>query len=103
MLNPTTKRTISDAHIAQSLDPNKTTLICGIHKYTAGDTLHRGVGCKDCNMVDFMTMFAKMDPARRAEKLDEFEGLIHALCELEDKGELDINVFQRPIITFEKE
>lgn len=85
------------------MDPNKITLICGKHKYTAGDTGHRGVACADCNRVDFITMFARMDPAIRAEKLDEFEGLVHAMCEMEGAGELDINVYQHPIITFEKE
>lgn len=103
MIDPTTKRTLSDEHVAQVLDPNKITLICGKHKYTAGDTAHRGVMCADCNRVDFITMFARMDPKIRAEKLDEFEGIVHAMCELEDEGKLDINIYQRPIITFEKE
>lgn len=54
-------------------------------------------------MADYIHMFATMAPERRAEALDEFEGLVHALCELEDEGKLDIKVNRGQQISVERD
>lgn len=53
-------------------------------------------------MADYVWMFATMAPERRAEALEEFEGLVHALCELEDEGKLDISLQRHGTVTVER-
>lgn len=89
--------------LTEVLDKNKVMLTCSIHNYVAGRDIRRHTGCKQCIMADYIKMFAEMPPEVRQERLDQFEGLVHAMCELEDAGKLDMHVNRQPIIEVEKD
>lgn len=101
-MNPT-KKYGNSALLNEVLDPNKVTLVCEVHNYVAGSGVRRNMGCKKCIMVDYIYMFAKTPPEKRAEALDKFEGLVRAMCELEEKGELKVNIYDKPEIQIEWE
>jgi hypothetical protein len=102
MSNPT-KKAVNSQLLAEVLDPNKVTLVCEIHNYVAGSGARRNLGCKKCIMVDYIYMIAKTPPEKRAETLDRFEALVKAMCELEDEGQLDVQIYDRPQIEIEWE
>lgn len=60
------------------------------------------MGCSKCIFVDFVFMFAKTPPEKRAEQLDQFEALIHGMCELENEGKLDVHIYPHPEVLIEK-
>lgn len=78
-------------------------LECEIHHYVPGRDVRRHTGCKQCIMADYVKMFAETPPELRAERLDQFEALIHTMCELEDEGKLDITLQRHPTIQIEKD
>jgi len=93
----------SPTYLNEILDPNKVQVICEIHNYLPGRDIRRHVGCANCIKADFIKMFAETPPELRAERLDQFEALIQTLCELEDKGKLDITLQRHPTIQIEKD
>lgn len=95
--------TKSNAYLAEVLDPRKVMLECEIHHYLPGRDIRKHLGCKHCLMADFVKMFAETPPELRQERLDQFEALIHTMCELEDAGKLDIKLQRYPTLTIEKD
>lgn len=89
--------------VAHLLDGDKVALICSLHNYTPGGEPRRHTGCVQCIMCDFVYMFANTPVEKQKEDLDRFEALIHALCELEDEGKLDVNIQRHPTLTIEKD
>lgn len=88
--------------VSEILDPQKVTLVCGKHNHVAGG-VRRHTGCSRCIMVDFVAMFAKTPPEKRQEALDQFEALVHAMCEADDEGTFDINIYKHPTVVIEKD
>lgn len=78
----------------QALDPDKIKLVCSAHSAFT-------FGCAQCNMVNFVTMIARSKNPR--EDFERLEALVHAMCELEDDGKLDIQLQRHPTITVEHE
>lgn len=93
----------SAAYLNDVLDPNKVILTCEIHHYVPGREVRKNLGCKQCIMADYVKMFAETPPELRQERLDQFEALIQTMCELDDKGKLDITLQRHPTITIEKD
>jgi hypothetical protein len=93
----------SEAYLADVLDPRKVILECEVHHYVPGRDIRKHTGCKQCIMADYVKMFAETPPELRAERLDQFEALIHTMCELEDEGKLDITLQRHPTIQIEKD
>lgn len=88
------------------LDPQKVRLICDEHGYVAGSDLAKPFynhHCKKCIMVDLIFAFANMPAGNRLERLDQLEAALRVSCELEEKGLLDIQFFERPLIEIIKE
>jgi len=80
----------------QALDPNKVTLVCSVHsEFTSG--------CSQCNMVNLVRMVARAPAGKQLEEFEKLEALIHAMCELEDEGKLDVNLQRHPTITIERD
>lgn len=93
----------STALLNDVLDPDKIQLVCQQHNYVAGGTARRHTGCVKCITVDYIYMFAKTPPELRQERLDQFEALIHTMCELEEQGKLNIDISRHPAIHIEKD
>jgi len=93
----------SQARLADILDPNKVVLTCEIHHYVPGRDIRKHTGCKQCIMADFIAMFAQTPPELRQERLDQFEALIHTMCELDDQGKLDVTLQRHPTLIIEKD
>lgn len=101
MTNPTVK--VRDPRVlGELLKGDKVKLVCEIHNYVAGGVPRKHTGCQKCIMVDFIAMIAKVPPAQQLEEWEKFEGIVRAMCELEDEGNLDINLTQHPEITIER-
>lgn len=90
-------------YLTEVLDPRKIQLTCSIHNYLPGRDIRQHTGCPQCIMADYVKMFAETPPELRAERLDQFEALIQTMCELEDKGKLDITLQRSPTLVIEKD
>jgi hypothetical protein len=72
----------------------KVLLVCGRHNYTAARKRVNGTvcippntrGCKECWKVYYFTDLALTMPAKRQERLDELEEVIHHAIEFEKSG-----------------
>ena len=93
----------SAVRLAEVLDPKKVIITCEIHHYVPGRDVRRHLGCKQCIMADYVKMFAETPPELREERLDQFEGLIHTLCELDDEGKFDLKLDRHPQLVIEKD
>ena len=89
--------------LADVLDPNKVQLMCEIHNYVPGRDIRKHTGCAKCIMADYVKMFAETPPELRQERLEQFEALVHTMCELEDQGKLDIKLDRHPGLVIEKD
>lgn len=89
--------------VSNLLSGDKVSLICSVHNYTPGSAPRTHRGCPQCIMCDYVFMFANTPKDRQREALDQFEALIHGLCELEDEGKLDVNIQRHPTMTIERD
>ena len=81
-------------------DKDKINLVCEKHNYVAGG-YRKHTGCQRCIFVDFIALIARTPKDKQHEALEQFEGLVHAMCELEDKGKLSVNLQRHPTIHVE--
>lgn len=102
--NPTGTRQDRTAElVANLMDGDRVVLICDIHHYTPGGENLPGEGCQKCIMCYYVWMFANTPKEKQREDFERFEGLIHAMCELDDEGKFDISLRRHPILTIEKD
>jgi len=85
------------------LDPRKVQLMCKVHNYVPGRDVRKHLGCVQCITADYVKMFAETPPELRQERLDQFEALIHTMCELDDQGKLDVTLQRHPTLIIEKD
>ena len=78
------------------LTPHRTTLVCGKHQYVGSGVPPLTKGCPDCWQVYFVHMIASTPPAKREEKLEELEEIVHKLVELQEKNQLDFKPYHGP-------
>jgi hypothetical protein len=91
------------AYLAEALDPNKVTLVCGIHKYAYGSKKKPNFRCKQCAFVNSMGLIANTPPERRMEMLEMFEWTCHKLVEAAKNGSLTKNtLYKRPEVSIER-
>ena len=88
-------------YMADTSDP--ITLLCEVHNYSPGGAPRLHMDCKQCILVDFIYMIAKLPKEQQMEKFEEFEAIVTAMCELEDEGQLDISLMRHPIVTIERD
>jgi len=86
-------------------------LVCGKHNYTAARKRKNATvaipptpnGCKLCWEVYYLTDLALTPPAKRQERLDELEEVIHHAIEFEQKGQFDFVPDVNPTIRYHKD
>lgn len=101
-MNPT--RTDRTAEVvAHLVEGDKVNLVCDLHMYTPGGDMRHHTGCSKCIMCDFVYMFANTPREKQKEEFEKFEALIHAMCELDSEGKLDINIQRFPTMSIEKD
>ena len=75
--------------LAEALDKDKVTLVCGIHNYVYGSKKPPVFKCARCMMVTFMGLLANTPASKRQETLEMLEYSTHKLVEADKRGELD--------------
>lgn len=93
---------------AEVLDPNKVTLICGLHNYTPIGSSGMPVppathGCKNCWQAYYTTTLAQTPPHLREQRLEEWEKTVRDAVQYVESGkEWDFVPYARPHIKVEK-
>lgn len=75
------------------LSGDRIVLICGTHKYTGGPREMPYFGCKDCALVMWKTLVAKIPQERQREIVEMIHEKMSKLVEhLDNGGDLGINL-----------
>jgi hypothetical protein len=90
--------------LAECLDKDKVTVVCGKHKFAYGSKRAPKFNCPQCQFVCFLGLIVNTPPSKRQETMDALESIIHHLIESEERGEIDrTKLYAHPKLTIERE
>ena len=108
--------TINPNTVLEEIASEKRILICGKHNYVAARRTKNGglvaippnpdgnsKGCKLCWECYYTTDLALTPPAKRQERLDELEEVIHHAIEFERAGKFDFVPDTNPTIKYHRD
>lgn len=84
-------------------DPRRIFMQCDEHDYI-GDTHGMPTsGCKMCWFAYYFTMLAQTPPHLRNQRLEELQAVVRSLAYDIDKGKVDFQLYNHPIVKRTKE
>ena len=84
-------------------DPQKVVVICDDHMYVgeSGKPPKMHTRCPNCWKSYFINLLAKVPPKEQKQFVDELEYVVKTMVHLEEKGQLDLKLYDKPVIQVE--